>query len=114
MRTAIADFSRIIAILAGASIVWNGTSYTYDVFEWGVRNDWHFMWVRGWGFRFVWHLDCLIAALLLATPFWIAVRKNRSTRNLASRGLVNRLFVVGVLMFIAGLFLESWLVTAYP
>lgn len=103
-----------LALLGGALITLNGLSYFYRLAKWGVAENWHFLYVAGWGFPLLSHLENVLLSLLLIAPFWIFVRTRARAQYLACKNIVNALVVIGLSLFVIAVSAESYLSRAFP
>jgi hypothetical protein len=106
--------TQVLALLGGVLTAFNGLSYFYRLAKWGVAEHWHFLYVTGWGFPFLAHLETVLLALLLIAPRWMIARTRAPAQYLACKKLVNVLVVIGLLLFVIAVVVESYLARAFP
>ena len=95
------------AALAGASIaLFASLAYLHGLLDWGMRNHWHFMYVGGWGARFLHYLQIMILALFV----WSLSRLSRYDVY----RMLDVLFLVGVVLFVLASILETVVAKFYP
>lgn len=104
----------MLALLGCALILLNVLWQLWNIATWGVRHDWHFRYVSGWGFAWVGHIMLHILALTLISPYWLFVRGRAAQPSLLGRPLVNSLVLIGLTAFVFVSMLERYLANFVP
>lgn len=104
-----------LAFIGGIAGILNGLYFFFGILQWGMREQWHFTYVSGWGFRFLFHLELTVLALLLTAPF-LALEKRESIPPLyfPSRKLILSLVGIQLLIFFLAVATETLLQRLLP
>lgn len=95
------------AALIGASIgLIACVSYFNGLLQWGLRNHWHFMYVGGFGSRFLYHFELMIASLFV----WSLSRLSRYD----VRQAFDIAFYAALFMFVLAAIIETLVSKFYP
>jgi hypothetical protein len=94
-----------VALFGGAFSIAVSLDYLNGLLQWGLHTQWHFMYVGGWGSRFLYHLELIIVASLLWLPSRLSKPKPR---------MVTALLILGFILFIAAAVTETVLSRSYP
>lgn len=103
-----------IALLGCAIIVLNVFWQMSEILAWGIRHEWHFRNMLGWGFGWLVHVELHILALLLIAPYWVFVRDSSGLSPLFHSRLINSLVLIGLVLFVFFTVFATYLTSSFP